>query len=534
MNSFLRFLNNPVAFLKSSANDVNWLVILATLVLLVGIVVVFKRLLKKLQQAKPIADTQQFPGDEAAFRAIFINSTIGVALLDSKERILTANPAVSRILGYNASHLDSAPLSNFVHPEDAHQDKTLFNDVKEGERKQYILERRFFHQNGKMLWLRQEVVGLKGRPLLDGTAGAVAAVFLQDVTAEQSAAEELTVTRDAVSSLHQVVVDRDSDFLDKLRSLLEMGCRRYGVETGVIGQVVPRGFEVMQVVSPDERIRPGRVYERNTPGPDTPNQVTARNRRLYQTDESRSADFAPDWRDFPFYSVADVDVFLSVPILVHEQVFGVLCFSGVTERPKPFVAADREFLQLMAQWLGGELERLQAQAELEARQRSLIEANTAPNIVNPADDITSAKNRRAYEEQLEAEFRRARTYNGNLSVLALGFENYREHAAALGETVMNQAQCQLADILVANVREMDFVARYNNGEFMLLLPYTDALGATKLAKRLQHIIKSLEWPDPTMTVDAGSATLTVDVRDPHELTEAAQRALSSKVVITTG
>ncbi len=532
-SSFVQFLNNPVAFFLASSKEVNWLLIILALGILIAIVILLRRLLKKLAAPRPIAQPD-VPGDESSFRAVFANSTIGVALLDAHERVLAANPAVCRILGYNASDIIGAPLTNFVHPEDAHQDKTLFNDIKEGERKQYILERRFFHKGGKMLWLRQEVVALKNKQLLDGTVGAVGAVFLQDVTAEQSAAEELTVTRDAVSSLHQVVVDRDSDLLEKLHALLEMGCRRYNVETGVIGQIVPKGFEVMQVVSPDERIRQGKLYERNTPAADTPNQVTARSRRLYQTDESRSADFSPDWRDFPFYSVADVEVFLSVPILVHDRVFGVLCFSGVAERSKPFVAADREFLQLMAQWLGGELERLQAQAELEARQRTLDEFNTGVSIANPADDITSAWNRRAFDQQLEIEFRRARTYNGTLAVLAVEFNQFKEHSTALGEATMNQAQCQLTDVLLANVREMDFVARYNNGEFMLLLPYTDGRGAAMLTKRLQLVIDTLEWPDPTMEISMGSASLTRDVRDPHELAEAAHRAIINKVVITTG
>jgi signal transduction histidine kinase len=54
------------------------------------------------------------------------------------------------------------------------------------------------------------------------------------------------------------------------------------------------------------------------------------------------------------------------------EVYGTLSFSSFTPRQKPFRILDTELLRLMAQWVGGEIERQQAARELaKARDRAL-------------------------------------------------------------------------------------------------------------------------------------------------------------------
>ncbi len=521
----VRFLQNPPAFLQAKARSANWLALIVGAVILVLLVWFLKKLPKILSnsgKAQP-----QFPGDEESFRAIFDKAATGVGLLDRNERLLHSNRALQEMLGYSAAELQALPLSNFTHPEDAHDAKNPFKDLSEGERTKYSAERRFYHKDGRLLWLRQEIVARNfSSDKHRATApGAVAAILFEDITRRQNAEEELRIMREAVHNLYQVIVDRDLDLLDKMGSLLEMGCRRFGVETGVLGQATDTGFEILQVASPDERLRRGKVYERSIHISDAHSAVSARHHRLLGSGENLSAEAMHDWRNFPFYSTSDVEVFLSAPINVLGRTFGVLCFSSISAREDDFSAADREFLQLMAQWLGGELERLQAVAELETKQHALMQVNAQLEALATIDGLTGVKNRRAFNDQLEMEFRRALRYSTPLSLLLLDVDKFKQFNDTMGHLAGDEVLKIVAQVLMKSVRVIDFVARYGGEEFVVLLPNTDVEGAIILSERLRIKIEEAPWEMRDVTASFGISTLTPEFKEGSELTHAADLAL---------
>ena len=521
-HSMLLQLPPFVTSLTAKASGSSWPALIALGVLL-SLVFLAWKWRAKFKRAAPAVNFG-LPADESSLHAVFENASLGIGLLDRNEKLLGANDALASILGYEPEALQGVPLSNFSHPEDAHEDKTFFDELKAGDLPQYQLERRFYKSDGNLLWLHQEVVArIRSTP---GAAApnAIGAVLLQDITRRKNAEHELQVTREAIHNLYQVIVGRDLDVIEKMGALLLMGCRRFGVETGVIGQIVDTGFEVLQVASPDERIRRSKVYERSTDVSDERESITARTRRLRDktggTDET-----AHDWRHFPFYSTADVEVFLTAPIRVLNRTFGVLCFSSVTAREEDFTPSDREFLFLMAQWLGGELERLQALAELESKQEALLKANAQLEALATIDGLTGAKNRRAFDQQLEMEYRRALRYSTPLSLMLLDVDKFKLFNDSFGHLAGDEVLKEVARILMENVRVIDFVARYGGEEFVVLLPNTDTKGAMILADRLREKIANAPWQQRDVTASFGVATLTSEIKEGSELTGMADRAL---------
>jgi len=523
-NPFVKFVQNPIAFLQAKTKAVPPLLLAAAVLCILGFVCfkVFTKLRAKKTKTEP-----SFPGDEDSFRAIFEGASVGIGLLDGNEKILHSNFALQKMLGYDAAQLKAAPLSSFAHPEDGRDGKNPFEDEAGSERAPHTRERRFYHHDGRLLWLRQEMVArhFASDSLRAHAPGAVGAVLLEDVTRRHNAENELRVMHEAIHNLYQVIVDRDLDLMEKMGALLHMGCRRFGAETGVVGQVIGGGFEILHVVSPDERLRKGKIYDASSPSADARNAVTARHQRLLQTSESMGAEFSHDWRNFPFYSTADVEVFLSAPIQVLGQIFGVLCFSSISTREEEFSRADREFLQLMAQWLGGELERLQAIAEIEIKQQSLMKANAQLEALATIDGLTGAKNRRAFDEQLEMEFRRALRYETPLSLLLLDVDKFKQLNDSLGHQAGDEVLKTVAQTLLQSVRVIDFVARYGGEEFVVLLPNTDAEGAMILSERLRIKVETAPYAQRAATASFGIATLTSQTKEGSELTRAADRAL---------
>ncbi len=218
-------------------------------------------------------------------------------------------------------------------------------------------------------------------------------------------------------------------------------------------------------------------------------------------------------------------MFLSAPIRVLNRTFGVLCFSSVTAREEEFTPSDREFLLLMTQWLGSELERLQAVAELETKQDALLQANAQLEALATIDGLTGAKNRRAFDQQLEMEYRRSLRYDAPLSIMLLDVDKFKLFNDSFGHLAGDEVLKAVAQVLMQNVRVIDFVARYGGEEFVVLLPNTDAKGAMILADRLREKIANAPWEQRDVTASFGVATLTEQIKEASELTGQADRAL---------
>jgi two-component system cell cycle response regulator len=88
---------------------------------------------------------------------------------------------------------------------------------------------------------------------------------------------------------------------------------------------------------------------------------------------------------------------------------------------------------------------------------------------------------------------------------------------------------QVARVLLAQVRDADFVVRYGGEEFVLVLPETDVSRALSLAERVRQAVASasLRLPDGrelSVTVSLGIAALREDIELGEELLRHADRA----------
>lgn len=63
----------------------------------------------------------------------------------------------------------------------------------------------------------------------------------------------------------------------------------------------------------------------------------------------------------------------------------------------------------------------------------------------------------------------------------------------------------IADILRAQTRGNDFVARFGGEEFLVLLPETDEAGAMAVARKVKSVLQGKEW----RVKDSGKTTLQI-------------------------
>lgn len=99
-----------------------------------------------------IVETRQsLTKSQESFAATFINSAIGMALVDSSGKWLKVNHSLCNSLGYSEDELLKMTFQELTYPEDLESGLVLFNDAISGKRDSYQLEKRYVHKNGHLV-----------------------------------------------------------------------------------------------------------------------------------------------------------------------------------------------------------------------------------------------------------------------------------------------------------------------------------------------------------------------------------------------
>ena len=123
---------------------------------------------------------------EERWRAVFENSSIGVALTDMNGRFMATNAAYQKMLGYSEEE-----LRNFTFLEVTHEDYLEANTkeiakLKEGTQNQFQIEKQYKRKDGSLLWVTNNVSLIPGSETIPQFIMALS----EDIT-ERKQAEEL-------------------------------------------------------------------------------------------------------------------------------------------------------------------------------------------------------------------------------------------------------------------------------------------------------------------------------------------------------
>ena len=168
---------------------------------------------------------------------------------------------------------------------------------------------------------------------------------------------------------------------------------------------------------------------------------------------------------------------------------------------------------------------VRAQSDAEATARLLAEATRTSH----SDALTGLPNRTLFLDRVEQALASARRHDARLAILFLDLDRFKEINDRLGHAAGDQALAQVAQVLVATVREADTVSRYGGDEFVVLLTeIKNAEDALLIARKLITAIgtpQELSSEKVAVTASVGISIYPEDGLDPQTLINNADTAM---------
>ncbi|MCU1351988.1 MAG: diguanylate cyclase [Acidimicrobiales bacterium] len=264
-----------------------------------------------------------------------------------------------------------------------------------------------------------------------------------------------------------------------------------GVLDAVVDGVMSLGYEGANLVVIDDPsatfvlVHPrGLSLELGTERQPIGNGLTAMVQRSRQA--TVVEDYATWEHAIDFYRHSGVRALIGVPVLVGEQLIGVLVASTRSSRRIP--AWEMEPLQALADVAGAALSNVK---QYRTEQLLAIEQTR----VALTDGLTGLANRRHADEVLHA-------VRPGTSIVMIDVDHFRAVNARLGHAGGDIVLQAISAHLATGLRDEDFLARFGGEELLLVLPGRDAQAAVAVVER---IAESWRATKPAATFSAGVA-----------------------------
>lgn len=99
---------------------------------------------------------------EAELRVTFENAPLGVGLIKTGGHFLKTNRALQQMLDYSEEELRGKAFSDFTHPDDVEAGEALYQEMIEGKRDHFQIEKRYLRKGGQIVYGRLTASVVRG------------------------------------------------------------------------------------------------------------------------------------------------------------------------------------------------------------------------------------------------------------------------------------------------------------------------------------------------------------------------------------
>lgn len=301
----------------------------------------------------------QLEVSEARMRSVIENLPTGAIVVQDDNLLL--NKKVTNITGFTNEDIKSSDdWFKTVYGEEPEIVKEKYNQILKGGFIQNFLYA-IIAKDGT-----RKIIDFGGYDFGEGVIWT-----LNDVTEKRRAEKTLIKNEKAIRDLYEVSANTDLDSTEKLKLILQLGSERFKLPLGVISKVdlEKDSYTVFSSYSEGEELKLGTEFKLGS----TYCSEVVKNAITLAYDDVDKSELAKH----PAHQKFNLGSYLSAPIEVDSKVFGTLNFSSPVKSRSAFNENDKSLLNLMATWVGSEIEASEAQKALIKAKDIAIEAARA-------------------------------------------------------------------------------------------------------------------------------------------------------------
>jgi PAS domain S-box-containing protein len=268
----------------------------------------------------------------------------GLTIINEKNQYSYANNFFANMMGYKSEELIGVDPFSLTHPDDMEVIKNARKNRLAGKTITY--EIRLMHKNGSIVYVMNTTV-----PLMKESRNVGAIIVVTDLKDRREMEAKIRKNAESMRALYEISSTQETTLAEKVQSLLVLGCQLFEMETGIFSKVQDGIYSIRDVFSVNQSLKPGMDFDL---GKTYCQEVLKASGPVAFEHASKS-----EWIEHPCFKETHMEAFIGTPVTVAGKVYGTLNFSSLHPHKERFTAAEKEFLRLVSQWLGTELEREQ-------------------------------------------------------------------------------------------------------------------------------------------------------------------------------
>ena len=315
---------------------------------------------------RDITEREQADERLRLLESVVVNANDAIVITEAESltapehpKIVYVNKAFSDITGYSSAEvIGKTPRILQGKKSERH----ILEEIKQSLARWLPIKTELINygKDGREYWVELNIIPIADRK---GHYTHYMAVE-RDITERKQAEQELRDREASIRSLYEVTTKSDRSFSLRVEQILSMGCQQFNLEVGILSKIEAEQYRVIAVKLPDNStldINPGNIFAV---------EDTCCERAI---SVQQPVSFLEMEIEHPCYLDANPLTYLGTKVMVGGEVYGTLNFSSLHSHTEPFKTIDLELIELMAQWIGGEIERRKSSTRL-AQARDAAEA----------------------------------------------------------------------------------------------------------------------------------------------------------------
>lgn len=312
-------------------------------------------------------------------KAVTDNAVDGIISIDTHGTVMSFNPAAEKIFGYDADEVVGKNVNMLMpQPHRDNHDSYLKNYMETGVKKIIGIGRESegLRKNGATFPLDLAIneIELSEQKHFIGT--------VRDITERKHSELQTARYANALEKLHVITLDTESDFNKKLHDVLELGRQLFKMPLGIISQVSDQRYIIEHIVGTEDSPPPGSEY----PLGDTYCCHTLKANVPISFEHVKNSAI----KNHPCYKLFSLEAYIGTPIFANGEIYGTLNFSSPSPHHEAFGTGDYNLIQLISQWVGGEITRLRSETALydsTALMQAMLDSANFSIITTDVDGI---------------------------------------------------------------------------------------------------------------------------------------------------